>query len=1213
MNRLIEINDFPTVIQAADVKSLRIQGEGAACSAFMRAYLGFDEHSRFTLQTLIHSLSGGQRGGAYFINGVFGSGKSHLLGILTLLGDGLGHAEFSELHPHLTEPVNRLPRRFVVYFSLDEYDGSRLSLEEITWREIGLAARQCGFEIAGYDAATTASRSEQFLDLEEKLRQRGYSGLQLCVDELSLFLGAKDHRSLQSEASWLQFLGQRAARESTFTVWCCFALQKEWQDVGDLEPYSLSQVRDRYQTLTLSMAHLPALVQHRLVQQKDINAIHALCHKSYQELIHSWPQMEFGIAEWEALYPFHPATIELLEQLSSRFFSRTRSAVLFCATALKRYMRENRENAARIIAPQVFDYFKPEFQYYPELKELDRVWKTWEETIPRIAKEGENEIYITLLKTLLLFRLGGSDVTAIQLANTLCRDFGLGAEENYRYVHQLLVRWCKAGDHLSLDRGDNWQGDRFAVTLGQSIQQTVRRHTRRAMETLHSDDARIVSHLLESCGNADFPLKNLLNGASQVKVDWQNSPRNVEVALWQQPVPAQLLNQLLTWRQQNNVDVYLFLKVPFQKVQFPDLTEAPERNRSALLLWQPRRPTADEWEFARETVARTILHHDPALRDNRRGRAVIKFLERDLQERNRDIQHLMLRLYCEGRLICGDKRLVEISELCHVRNWNALIPTISAFALEMLYAKFNQVSPAVKVLSPSHLHQLGNKLLQRNESDAWWPASLDRPVRAIAVPLGLASEDKGRWKYAVGKAELIEEIELLLSEEPLQIAAIEAYLSASPWGLLPSQTALILCGMLGAGRLEALDARGKVLSLSQLKMPFPPLMYGMRRAALLEEKTWDNVRGILRVLGAQESFPLTFESQLRAAKMLREWRRNMVAEIELAAVRLRQLQKALDDSPALWQETTQIMAAVKVLLQAFDFPETGTLLESAAALEIDSFKLILQSWQQLQQALEANQSCLLQLLGRLNHLQLSLPADLEERRETLIYQFLEGEKVLFNTPLIDETKAWDSDFQQRYREWHRQQYSGERWQELRQCARRPELLAFQKMTAVARYPFAEHASLNTNLQTALHLQCPRDGSLLPGEVVCNHCRLRYGQLVELPDLVLFFARIASAARELEECLHRENIKRHLQRSGAGRSLLDWNGDAENLLPLLDEVTLSAFEKALQPRRRYQRSLRLLQQQLNAGGTRAEVESTFKDWLEAGDAIGAEDEIVISDE
>lgn len=1213
MNDFIEAIDFPTVIQAAGINSLRSGKEPEKCSAFMRGYLGFDEHARFTLETLINSLAQPGPGGAFFINGVFGSGKSHLLGLLTLLGEGRGHADFLAVHSHFTSQLGTFPKRFVVYFSLDEYDGARFSLEEITRREILLQAKNQGIELQAFNTPQHVSRSEQFAVLEEELTAHGYVGLQLCVDELSLFLGAKDHRSLQGEASWLQFLGQRAARAGAFSVWCCFALQKEWEDVGDLEPYSLSQVRDRYQSLTLSMAHLPSLVQHRLVRQKDPEAIGRLCRQSFQELSRAWPQTDLGIAEWEALYPFHPTAINLLEQVATRFFSRTRSAVQFCAGALKRYLRDEADSSQRIIAAEVFDYFKPEFAQFAELKALDGVWRAWEEMLPRIARDKEENILLAkLLKSLLLFRLSGQAVSAIHLAHTLGEDLGLGGEGNYRYIHQLLSRWCKEGDHLSLERGDDWQSDRFSVALGQSIQQTVRRYTQSALETLQHDDARIISHLLEACGNVDFPLKSLLSAPLQMTVDWQHSSRRVEVALWQRHTSAQLVNQLAAWGQPGGAEVFLFLRMPLQETALPHLNDADERAKAALLVWEPRRPTSDEWEFARETTARALLLHDPALRDNRRGRAVIKFLERDLNERLRDIQHFMIRLYCEGRLTCGDHRAIEVGELCHQREWNTLVETIASFSLEALYTKFIQVAPAVKILSPAQVNQLGAKLLGQSEADCWWPPSLDRPVRAIAAPLGLAGEDKGRWEYAVSKEELNAEIESLLGENALAVSVIETHLASSQWGLMPLQCSLVICALLGAGHIEALDANGKMLPLHRVKMPLRQNVYAVRRAVLMVATAWGNVCNIVKIVCGQSALPLSFESQMRAAEKLREWHQNAEVEIELANVRLQQLQKMTDSAPALWQRTTQVMRDMALLSQALSSPESGVLLEHAAALDAQCTKATLQQWQRLQQELDSTQHLLLQALSRLTHPQMVAPPELAGLREGLLKQFLEGEDVLFNEHLLHEISKWDATFQEQYRHWHQQQYTGGNWGEARAFAHQAALQALEKLAVVERYPFPRDTELRAALQAALNRQCPRDGSLLPHEVSCNQCQLRYGQLVELPDLTEFSGAIKEALGRLEVLLQNAETKNYLQRSSEGRALLSWNGKGEELLPLLDEAALGTLKKALAPRRHYQRSAQRLQQQLGGGGTREELESAFKRWMEEGNVVAPDDEIIISE-
>ncbi|MEO6907484.1 MAG: hypothetical protein ABI210_06300, partial [Abditibacteriaceae bacterium] len=113
------------------------------------------------------------------------------------------------------------------------------------------------------------------------------------------------------------------------------------------------------------------------------------------------------------------------------------------------------------------------------------------------------------------------------------------------------------------------------------------------------------------------------------------------------------------------------------------------------------------------------------------------------------------------------------------------------------------------------------------------------------------------------------------------------------------------------------------------------------------------------------------------------------------------------------------------------------------------------------------------------------------------------------------------------------------------------------------------------------------------------------------NLEVFSEQIKNATQQLFNLLQSEEMKRHLQRSDAGLTLINWNGNTEELLPILSEPTLIALEQTLMPRRRFERSMKRLRQRLGNGSTRAELESTFKNWLEAGDAVGAEDEISIS--
>lgn len=256
---IVSARPFPMVVQAANVRELRglaLQApEDERVGGFVGGYLGVDDRSRTALNILLRALSGegaSGAGGAFFLNGVFGSGKSHLLGVLALLADHAGHRAFRESHPTLAPHLGRLLGRkyLCVHFALDDYASGNWSLEVVVWREIALE-----WERQGLDSPPCAqaglSRREQWAALGEALGQAGREGVLLCVDELSLFLSGRPHMGLQSDAAFLQFLGQRARLLGEWPLCVVAALQKTVDDIGGIETYSLHQIRDRYTTLML--------------------------------------------------------------------------------------------------------------------------------------------------------------------------------------------------------------------------------------------------------------------------------------------------------------------------------------------------------------------------------------------------------------------------------------------------------------------------------------------------------------------------------------------------------------------------------------------------------------------------------------------------------------------------------------------------------------------------------------------------------------------------------------------------------------------------------------------------------------------------------------------------------------------------------------------------------------------------------------------------
>ncbi len=1320
---LISVRHFPSVVQAADVRSLRdaarkhneqAENEQApgeldeAARDFIGGYLGFDERARHAVDATVTSLAE-RRGGAFFLNGVFGSGKSHLLGLLALLCDGSGHQVFVEMHPHLAAPLRAFGPRLVVHFSLDEYSAAGFSLEDIFWREVRSEWRRRGLppdELSGVSQQpnnasvaatptndtpitpthTSGSRSESFAVLEESLGTHGLNGLVVCVDELSLFLSGREHRALQTDAAFLQFLGQRARRQnmSGAPLWIVAALQKTVEDIGDLDAYALSQIRDRFSTLPLGLAHLPSLIERRLVIRRDAAVLHRLCDETYQTLLRALPRLDFGREEWERLYPFHPATVALLEAVAARFGSRTRSAALFCAGAV----RPSDDAAQRVLPDALFNYIEPELSAHPDLRPLAAIWKTWrDEAAENHMPQGQTEQAVNsidheeaarldaLMKTLLLFKIAGTAPSVAQVANALALDARLPGEGNYEYCRILLEK-LRARSPLAVERRDGNWADRYAVDLGTRVGEMARRFTANAMHTLPPRDGRIARHALHCCRDEALPLA-ALEAAPTAHVMWRNTQRGVRLELLAMPPDAATLaNRLAALAGTGHADdLLVFIAPPFDPRGVLDESETSlgneprdasgawretaraawrpldgleERWRGALAWWLPRAPSHDEWQQARETTAQHLLMSDPQLLDNRRGRAVLEYLKNGEPSREAALGRIAARLLREGQLSTAAGASLDAAELAGGDSWTATLESLVEWALPTVFPRFSEIAPRARVLTPSVSDSLCLEILRRPASAPYFAASLERAARAVAAPLGIAREERGRWKISAPQDELARDV-CVLAAGGATLAAMEAALSKSAWGLVEEQTNITICALLRGGELAALDARGQTLPPSAIGLPLRRAVHTLRPGRLLDEVSWRRLQELVALLsnGSQLLGPVSFMEQERALSLLSAWRDDMAAQTELAQARMHQWWRRFGQTSAQWPQAEAsreiVTALLHVLSEAnadvlaraaeFDLSAEGASdaigAASSEAVAASTLRRALETWRATIAKLEERHAALLEIHQFLTHPELAAPPALQAAREALLARLDTGESVLDDQALAADGRDWIASYEAAYRDWHHAQHAPPRFAVYRRVLASDAVRALEKLTALTSRSFAHGTQLREAVGHELAKACPRDGAL-HGEPVCSACRLRLGARLLLRDPREIETLVEAGVTALRDALHEPTVRDYLSRRETAADLLLWsdgknfsieqaesNEDSANeggtaLLPLLTDDVLRQLNEAFRPRRRVARSLSALRQQVKICRTRAEWQRTLLLWLDGDDALSDDDEIEVSD-
>ena len=1200
----VKARRFPAVITGAHIRELRENPNSDETLDFVGGYLGFDARSHHALEALLSSLSG-EKGGAFWLNGVYGAGKSHLLGAVALLCDGAAHEVFGALYPAFAPLLKRFAPRLVISIALDDYSARNFDLEGIFWRELDTQAARQNLNLPARNA--DESRAENFAQLENALRENGLHGLVICVDEVSLFLGGREREGLQSDAAFLQFLGQHSRRSA---LWIIGAIQKTVEDIGDLEAYSLGQIRDRFTTLPLSLAHLPALVEARLRVISDAQAVDELCAQTFAAQSQALPRLDFGPQEWRALFPFHPATIELLEKVTSRFFSRTRSAALFCVHALEKCADD--AATARVGPERIWDYFVPELESHPDLRALGEIWESWEPLAASIAPDDADNL-MRAMKFLLVCKIAGQAPTPLHVANALGFDVGLGGDGNTEYARQLLEKLRRNAPFVALERGDDALGDRYAIDLGKRVGELARRHIAQSAEGLSAGDARLMAHALRAAGAEPMPLSELSGG--NIATMWANSPRAIAVDVESGASASTLANRILSTREAGALaSAFLLILPPFSLDEWDrfgviNLLEDP-RDRAAFWMWKPRPPARDEWELCRECEAARLAASDPALADNRRGRAILEHLEKGAPARDAQLSRVVTRLYLEGELVLGTGVALEAAELARGETFAALLESVADFALPQLFPRWPEIAPRARLLTPSNVDALCLEILRRPASEPFFAPSLERLARHVAMPLGLATSSAGRWKIAPGldawRAPFLQSV-----GGGATLSALEALWAKNEWGWPAETFALAVCALLRDGELSALDARGQTLSPAQIGLPLRRSVHSLKPGELPDSQIWTRAASFAHVVLREKVGVASFEATQQLAAQIASWQSETTRELELARARAAQCRRQLNHDSQSWPNFEAASNTIGEALQ--QLPQNGApdaLIAATATLDGENLARALRELEVTGALLETRLPTLLSTHAMLGDGQSAAPPQLSQSRGELRARFAAGESTLRDDDLLESAAKWNAEYAESYAKWHGAQHDAARWNSLRRLNQSDALRALERLAMLRHRPLEGGAKIREQLDEELAKFCARDGQLERGGATCASCDLRWGERLPLADPTHIEAQIESGLAPLRDWIGDAEVRPHLERRRS--ALLDWNGETAELSAFLTPATLADLDAALAPRRRVARSLGELESALRECRTQSECAATFAIWLDGGQGLAGEDEIAWQD-
>jgi hypothetical protein len=877
---LIELPLVRTVIQLADVDD-----EALSKSIALDFVLTAD--SDFALTAVLQAMAAGE-GQGFFLQGNFGSGKSHLLALLRLLfredsaWEGLVRQNrgYQALRQKLSPERSATAAAAV---SLVEHAGSSL-LEDIVLPAISAslegplgigpsfaADEEAVAEIRAAVEARHAPELRRFLEergaSEERVfdskkpdllddfvralslpfrvrRQRGafFDSLEkrlgqkdaplrllLILDELSEFLRSKpDARAFHEDVRFLQFLGEASRRMPFYVV---ASLQEQIETTGEIDQTTFGKIKDRYPSrLSLTGTHLRELASGRLIKKKPGagSSIAAI----YRRLRAAFPALAVSEEEFEALYPVHPATIDLLDDLLP-LFSRHRGAVDFLHYQLAGDPKRGipgllGEPPERLLGPDaILDHFRVRIQETLETSAyVSVVLSFYEKEAKRLFPEPEDrETALRLVKILVLLSISPRSRRRklSELAEMLLRSVtSLDSSANYDYVHDLLEKMRLEGAYLTLEKGANDRDDLYSLDLTADVQLIIQRRVGSLLDDPGFGFARAVSKLLPGYRSPLLPLASLASSPrTERRAAWQKTRREGMLLFFRDsddPVVSdraleEIEEKLLT----TELDFCLLLMGPRVDPSPPERLLA--KLGESFLLWLPE-PLGtgknEPGEAIRRAAARMTVRDHYASEGSEVALRVVEALEPLIQEDLQLTEAAVQRAYRAGALVTpgSSPSLMALTpaELPSLP-FDRLVDRLAEVPLGRRFPQHYQVAPSLDLPGADGSDFLLRDFLRAGEMDSRQISeSLRLALDARLRPLGLVRRTASGYRLQPdpGESLLVRSVLERVGLDRVPLDTLYRELRKGSFGLLRGSFDLLVLALLYSGQLTAFQSGRRV-------------------------------------------------------------------------------------------------------------------------------------------------------------------------------------------------------------------------------------------------------------------------------------------------------------------------------------------------------------------------------------------------------------------
>ena len=404
---------YADLIQFEPVESVvkvRQADDREVAERLVRTYVISDRMADVILHRILPTLSleRTEETGGLFVVGNYGTGKSHLMSLLSAVAE---HADLAAqvTHPAVSAGLQEIAGKFQVI--RQEFGSSTMALRDIVLGYLQSGLKELGVTVHFPPMDQAPNTKDLLTAAMDAFRQvHPNQGLLVVIDELLEYLMGRNERELILDLAFLREIGETcSASDLRFVAGIQESLfdSPRFQFAAD----SIRRVRDRYQQVRIVREDVAFVVSNRLLsktaaQRKRIRAY-------LEKFAPLYELMAERMDEFVALFPIHPAYLEMFERVT---VIEKRQALRAISQEMRRILNDEvPEQYPGLIS---FDAFwrliqeDPSYRSQPEIREVQQKSNVLEERIRNAMKPVYAPAAHRIIHALSLHRLTTEDLRA---------------------------------------------------------------------------------------------------------------------------------------------------------------------------------------------------------------------------------------------------------------------------------------------------------------------------------------------------------------------------------------------------------------------------------------------------------------------------------------------------------------------------------------------------------------------------------------------------------------------------------------------------------------------------------------------------------------------------------------------------------------------------------------------------------------------------------